>query len=541
MSHPLFTPEIREMLADNDAAGLAALCEELHPATIAEAVDEGFEAEQIWQLLGHTDIRTQAAIFEYLPSPTQIEMVEGPARPQLGQLIEKMSHDDRVDLLRRLPARVKDSLLRLVDEANRRDIKTLVEYGENTVGAMMTTDYAWLSPHLTAAEAVDQLRAQAPDRETIYYIYVLGDATRQADGGLAPRKLLGTISLRTLILAPRHALLKDLMEEELVALKYTDDREVAADLLARYDFIAVPVLDDHGGMLGIVTHDDAIDVITEEATEDLQRQAGVSPLGENYLDAGFGKIWRSRAFWLSLLFVAELATFSVMSYFEDAIAAAVVLSLFIPLCISTGGNSGAQAATLITRSMALGEFELKDWKRVLRRELLMGVALGTTLGAIAFFRGAATPTDTRGGPQKAKQAFTVRVPANAPLAPDDRRDFTLPAGTETTRPTDKLSRVRLPEDETLPAPATAGDDLIYTFPAGSEVRSEPIPRWALGVVIGVSVLCICLWGTVVGAILPLIFKKLNRDPAVASGPFVATFVDVTGIAIFFLFAKALLL
>lgn len=541
MSNPLFTPEIREMLADNDAAGLAALCEELHPATIAEAVEEGFTADQIWQLLGHTDIRTQAAIFEYLTPARQIEMVEGPVRPQLGQLIEKMSHDDRVDLLRRLPPRVKESLLRLVDEANRRDIKTLVEYGENTVGAMMTTDYAWLPPTLTAAEAVDQLRAQAPDRETIYYIYVLDDAPRKPDGGLSARRLLGIISLRDLILAPRHALIRDLMEEELVALKYTDDREVAADLLARYDFIAVPVLDDHGGMLGIVTHDDAIDVITEEATEDLQRQAGVSPLGESYLDAGFVKIWRSRAFWLSLLFVAELATFSVMAFFEDAIAAAVVLSLFIPLCISTGGNSGSQAATLITRSMALGEFELKQWTRVLRRELLMGIALGTTLGLIAFFRGAATPSDTRGGPQKQKEAFLVRVAGSTPLSADEHGDFSLLPGTIIAKPTDKPSRVRLPEGQELPAPTVDGGDLVYNFPADSEIRTDPIPRWALGVVIGVSVLCICLWGTIVGATLPLIFKKFNRDPAVASGPFVATFVDVTGIAIFFLIAKAILL
>lgn len=541
MANPLFTPEIREMLADNDAAGLAALCEELHPATIAESVEEGFDADQIWKLLGHTDIRTQAAIFEYLPPARQIEMVEGPARPQLGQLIEKMSHDDRVDLLRRLPARVKDSLLRLVDEANRRDIKTLVEYGENTVGAMMTTDYAWLPPTLTAAEAVDQLRTQAPDRETIYYIYVLDDAPRKPDGGLSARKLLGIISLRDLILAPRHALLRDLMEEELVALKYTDDREVAAELLAKYDFIAVPVMDDHGGMLGIVTHDDALDVVTEEATEDIQRQGAVSPLGMSYADAGFVTLWRSRVFWLSLLFVAELATFSVMSYFEDAIAAAVVLSLFIPLCISTGGNSGSQAATLITRAMALGEVAVADWKRVLRRELLMGLALGVTLGLIAFFRGAATPSDTRGGPREAHEAFTVRVPSAAPLVRDSKGDYAVPTGTPVQTPTAKPTAMRLPADAELPAPAVEGDTLAYTFPAGTELRTPPVDRWALGLVIGVSVLGICLWGTLVGAALPLIFRKLNRDPAVASSPFVATFVDVTGIAIFFVIAKAVLL
>ena len=201
---------------------------------------------------------------------------------------------------------------------------------------------------------------------------------------MAPRKLLGVISLRDLILAPRHALVRDLMEHELVSLKIQDHQQKAAEILARYDFIAVPVLDDSGGLVGIVTHDDVIDVITQEATEDLQRQGGVSPIGEEYLQASFYRLWRSRAFWLSLLFIAELLTFWVMTYFEDAIATVVVLSLFVPLCISTGGNSGSQAATLVTRALALGQITPRDWRRVLRREVLMGLALGVTLGVIGF-------------------------------------------------------------------------------------------------------------------------------------------------------------
>src|SRR5947208_9629818 len=163
MAHPLFGPEIREMLADRDEVGLRSFCETLHPATVAEALDDAFTPEQVWGVISPSDIRTQAAIFEYLPAARQVEMVEQ-ARPQVGQLIGKMSHDDRVDLLRRLPGRVKETLLRLVDEADRRDIATLFTYGENTVGALMTTDYAWLTPHLTAAEANDQHSTNAPDR-----------------------------------------------------------------------------------------------------------------------------------------------------------------------------------------------------------------------------------------------------------------------------------------------------------------------------------------------------------------------------------------
>src|SRR5207249_1660113 len=183
------------------------------------------------------------------------------------------------------------------------------------------------------------------------------------------------------------------------------DKEAVAKVFSRYDLIAVPVVDDQFGLLGIVTHDDVLDVVQQEATEDLQRQAAVGPIEGNYLEASFFHIWWSRAFWLSLLFGAELFTFSMMARFQDAIDAVVVLALFVPLCLSTGGNSGSQAATLVTRALALGHVRLADWKRVVRRELLMGVALGMTLGVIGLLRGAATPTDIRSGPQKVKDPF----------------------------------------------------------------------------------------------------------------------------------------
>jgi magnesium transporter len=176
---------------------------------VADALDD-FTPEQVWEVLSPSNIRTQAAILEYLPPARQVELVES-GRPQVGALLEKMSHDDRVDLLRRLPSNVKERLLRLVDEADRKDIATLVTYPENSVGALMTTDYAWLPPTMSAAEAIDQLRQQAPDKETIYYIYILDEPRRRPDGGPAPRKLLGVLSLRDLILAPRHALVRDLM------------------------------------------------------------------------------------------------------------------------------------------------------------------------------------------------------------------------------------------------------------------------------------------------------------------------------------------
>ncbi|MBX9624978.1 MAG: magnesium transporter [Gemmataceae bacterium] len=542
MSHPLFTPELKIMLGEGNSAGLREFCESLHPATAAEALDDpDFTPEQVWEAISPAPIRAQASIFEYLPPARQVEMAEK-ARPQVGQLIGKMSHDDRGDLMRRLPGRVAESLMRLVDEADRKDIAALGQYPAGTVGALMTTDYAWLPGTLTAAEAIDQLRQQAPDKETIYYIYVLDEAARRPDGSLAPRRLLGVVSLRDLILAPRHKLIRELMEGEVIALRADEDQEAVARVFARYDLLAVPVVDDRGGLLGIVTHDDVLDVVQAEATEDLQRQAGVGPIEGNYLDAGFGTVWWNRVQWLAVLFVAELLTFTAMEYFEDALKAVVVLALFVPLCISTGGNSGSQAATLVTRAMALGYVTPRDWRRVLRRELLMGLALGGTLAAIGFARGYLTPTETRGGPEKVPAPFAVRVPAGTDLVPDAAGDVEVAAGTPRTVALEKPSRVRLPGGgRSLPPPEKGPDGWTYQFPAGCEVRTAPVGRWDLGRVLGLSVMGICLWGTLIGASVPLVVMRLGGDPAVASSPFVATAVDVTGIVIFFSIATVFLL
>ena len=541
MVHPLFSPEVKLMLDEKNAAGLREFCESLHPATVAEALDDEFTPEQIWEVISNANIRTQASVFEYLTPAQQVLMAEK-ARPQMGALLTKMSHDDRVDLLRRLPGRVTESIMRLVDEADRKDIATLFQYGENTVGALMTTDYAWLPGTLTAAEAIDQLRQQAPDRETIYYIYVLDDPNRRGDGSLSPRRLLGVVSLRDLILAPRHALVRELMETDLVTLKHSDDQELVPQLFARYDFLAAPVVDDQFGLIGIVTHDDVLDVVREEATEDMQRQAAVGPIEGDYLNASFYRVWKSRVKWLAVLFVAELATFTVMERFEELIAAVVVLALFVPLCISTGGNSGTQAATLVTRAMALGYVTPRDWRRVLRRELLMGLALGGALGAIAFVRGSLTPSDTRSGPRKVKEEFSLRVPPGTELAADGRHDVPVAAGASQTTTTEKRARVRLPEGVKQLDPAEKHADYwVYHFPAECEVRTEPVSRWRLGAAISVAVLGICLWGTLIGCVIPLVISRLGGDPAIASGALVATFVDVTGIAIFFSAAWLILL
>jgi magnesium transporter len=534
MAHPLFGPEVRMMLLEKNAPGMKAFVETLNPTTVADVLaGDSFSTEEVWEVLEKADPRLQAKVFEYFPMEWQVKMAEGAGRPQMARLIELMSHDDRVNLLRRLPAQVSDALLRLVDDADRRDIAALSRYGENTVGAIMTSDYAWLPADLTAQQAIERLRAQAPDRETIYYVYIVDEQTR---------KMLGILTLRALVLADPNTPIRRLMlTDDLVTLKASADRETAADALRRYGLIAIPVLDDEGRLVGIVTHDDIVEVINEEATEDLQKQGAVGPFRGNYLQTGTFTIWRKRAVWLCLLFGAELATFTVMAEFDEALQAILVLSLFVPLCLSTGGNSGSQAATIITRELALGHIAVRDWWQVLRHEIVMGVLLGMTLGVIGLFRGASTSEDLRSARKEMEAPVQVVVPTGRPLVKDAQGAYAVSEGTPIAvrEPAKRRTHFTPPEGARLEE-TVQDSEIVYTFPANTEMRTETVGRWRFGLAIAMSVAFICLWGTLIGSMLPLFFNKIGADPALASSPFVATFVDVTGIYAYFQIATWLL-
>lgn len=379
MAHPLFGPEVRMMLLDANAPGLKAFVETLNPSTVAETLGEDtFTVEQVWEVLGKADPRRAALVFEYFPLEWQVKLAAGAGRPQMARMIELMSHDDRVTLLRKLPGPVAEALIRLVDEADRRDIANLFRYAENTVGAIMTTDYAWLPADLTTGQAIERLRAQAPDRETIYYVYVLEDPSR---------RLLGILSLRSLVMSVPSTPIRDVMlRSDAVTLRAGDDQQKAAEALIKYDLLAIPVLDDDGRLVGIVTHDDIVDVINQEATEDIQRQAAVGPMRESYLEAPLIKVWYSRGGWLALLFVMQMATINVMLHYEGQLKALIILSAFVPVCLSVGGNAGSQAAALVTRGLALGQVSVWDWARVLRREIIVGLALGAGIGLLGLAR-----------------------------------------------------------------------------------------------------------------------------------------------------------
>lgn len=528
MPHPLFSPEVRMMLEEKDTAGMAAFVENLHPATVAESLDD-LSPQDVWTFLRACPISQQALVFEYFNHEKQEELALGTGRADMAKLIEKMSHDDRVDLLRRLAPSVSEALIRLVDEADRRDIAMLVKYPEGTAGGVMTTDYAWLPEGLSAGEALDRLRLQAPNTETLYYVYVLD----------AERHLLGIVSLRDLILAQRQTLIRDLMETDTYTVKAEDDREEVAQKLARYDLLAIPVVDAENHLIGIVTHDDVVDVLMEAATEDAERMGGVVPIGENFMEANFFTVWRKRVVWLSLLFVAELFTFTALEHFEDAIKAVTVLSLFIPLCISTGGNSGSQAATLVTRALALRQVSPRQWWLVLRKELIMGLVLGASLGAIGYVRASLTRETTLRSDEVRKEAFTVEVPEGQEIKKLSSGKFVIPAGMvqQIGYVSRRESLVELPEGSSDELVSTQrGTTKIVQFPARTTYSASQIDRWTLAGIVSIAVAAICLMGTIVGALLPLLFKTLGWDPAVASSPFVATAVDVTGIMIFFTIA-----
>jgi magnesium transporter len=532
MINTLYLPELREMLELSDNDSLREFCTALHPARTAEFM-EGLTAAESWAVLQAADPPTRVEIFGYLEREKQIEIIETCDLQSISQLIADMPADDRVDLLNAIDEEVARDLLPLIPPDKRRDILRLQAFPEGTAGALMTTEVARLPETLTVRAALEELSRIAQDLETIYYIYIVDDENH----------LRGAISARQLVthLGKPNMPITELMERNLVTVEVTDDQEAVAKKVANYDFLAIPVVDHEQHLVGIVTHDDVIDVFQEEATEDALRMAAVGAMVENYLEVPFTTIWRKRSAWLACLFIAELFTFTALAHFEDAIATVLVLSLFVPLCISTGGNSGSQAATLITRAMAVGHIGPTEWLRVLRHELAMGMALGLTLGAIGFLRGLTTPQSLLDSVEHFNDDVEVRLPRGTVLTPEDGA-VDIPAGAQLVgTKTDRKARITIPAGGNVKLVEETPDFVLYRFPAESNIRFPTLIRWKLALVIAQSVAAICLWGTLVGSMLPLLFRKLGFDPGYASSPFVATFVDVTGIVIYFSIAHVWLL
>jgi len=316
-------------------------------------------------------------LFLGLDAREQSPLLLGLERAERQIWMRQLAPDDAADLVQEAPEESREDLLALLDEPTRKEVVALLAYAEDDAGGLMSPRYVRLRPEMSMDEAITYLRRQARERvETVYYIYVLDTQQR----------LLGVVSFRELFVAPANKTVRDVMQSDPITVPEDLDQESVADLFAQHDLMAVPVVDADGRMKGIITVDDIVDVVEEEATEDIQKIGGTEALDAPYLEVGFFQMVRKRGVWLAILFLGELFTASAMGYYQHEIERAVVLALFIPLVISSGGNSGSQASTLVIRAIALGEVRLRDWWRVLRRELATGFALGALLGSIGLVR-----------------------------------------------------------------------------------------------------------------------------------------------------------
>jgi magnesium transporter len=371
----LFLPELREMLAEDRTDELREFCTALHPARTAEFM-EGLDNEETWRVLQHAQPSLQAEVFQYFDIDRQVDLIASQDEKQIAVLVTQLPADDAVDLLRKVPEARVDAILALVPAPDRRDIRRLQTFKEGTAGAMMTTEVACLSETLTVRQALDELSRQAERLETIYYIYVVDD-TNHLRGVVSGRLLISSIGRPETRLA-------DLMKSDVVSVNVNDDQEQVAQKVAFYNIMAVPVVDDGNHMMGIITHDDVIDVVREEAAEDVQRIVAVAPLSESYLRTPLLILSWKRGFWLLILFFAALSTAFALKMYQSWLDSYAWLVLFIPLIISSGGNSGSQSSTLIISALATKDIELSDWGLIVRREIVMGLLLGGIMGSIGY-------------------------------------------------------------------------------------------------------------------------------------------------------------
>ncbi len=454
MHNPLLIPDLRELIHDGEVAGLRDFFADYHPGRIAELIDdlETSDGDTLFRMLPP---RNRADILSYLDNARQVRLVEEMPPQEAAQLLHVMSHDERADLVNRLDEDVLDPVLPYLAQAEREDIRRLASYEPGTAGAVMTTDYVTLPPHITVREALERLRQEAPDRETIYYCYVIDHK----------RRLIGFVSLKRLILSRRAAVIEDIMQRDIIFARLDEDQEAVARQIDRYDLLAIPVVDAKDMLLGIITHDDAMDILRQEQTEDMLAFGGVSRNAEaneeTYWKGRVHESVRRRIGWLLLLFVGGTITRYIIHLFDwvDSQFRTIEFDTFIPLLIGTGGNAGSQAVGTIIRGLALGEIQRGDTARVVAREALTGLILGILLGSLGF---------------------------------------------------------------------------VFTWILLGHSKT-------FGAVIALSIVGICVWANGIGAMVPLLAKRFNIDPAVVSAPLISTLVDATGLVIFYTVAIVLLI
>ncbi len=375
MLEKLLLPEIRELIANKDEETLRETLNRWPPSEVVELFADLSDEDD---LAGMRMLRgpQRARVFEYLDRASQRKLVANLSEEDSRSLLNDIADDDRTALLAEFGEADRQRLLRLLSEDQRAIAESLLQYPDGSVGRLMTPHFVAVRSHWTVQHVLDHIRQHGLDSETLNVVYIVDH----------DHKLIDDLRIRQVLLARPQQHLEELLDQTFVALKATDPKRSAVEVFGQYDRTALPVVDDVGKLLGVVTIDDVLDVAEEAATADMQKLGGLEALSEPYVSTPLLTMVRKRATWLVVLFLGEMLTATAMGYFEDEIAKAVVLALFVPLIISSGGNSGSQAATLIVRALALGEVALHDWGLVFRRELWSGLILGTLLGTIGFLR-----------------------------------------------------------------------------------------------------------------------------------------------------------
>ena len=452
----LVAPDILDLLEESPGA-VAAETEELHPADLA-AVAELIPKNQVRALLAALPKERAADVLEYMDEDLRAEILEEIPTQEAAALVSQMTPDDRADALEEIDQQVAEEIVSELPEEARVETEKLLQYEPDTAGGLMTTEFVSVSADMHVDEALDAVRtlARSGRREATYNIYAT-----DREGRLA-----GVLSLRELLAALPGAKISDVAWTEVVSVSPHADRHQVAQITKTYDLIAVPVVSESGHIMGVVTVDDVIDVLEDVQTEAVQKLGGMEALDEPYTSISFWGMIRKRGGWLCLLFIGELLTASAMQKFEDELKRALVLSLFIPLIVSSGGNSGSQATSLIIRALALGELTVKDWWRVALRELPTGLMLGVILGGLG------------------------------------------------------VARV-----------------ILWQMSGFWDYGPHYV---MLGITVGLAVLGVVTFGSLIGSMLPFALRRFGLDPASASAPFVATLVDVSGLVIYFLVALMLL-
>ena len=366
-------PEVIELLQE-DPREIPEALSDLHPADVGEIINH-LPVELIPRFLSVFAIDEAADFFEYTSEPVRLAVMPLMDLATAGALLDAMEPDEQADIVSKLPEELQQSLLQRLTPANREEARQILQYPENTAGRIMTTEYISVAPKNTVREALDAVKRGLPTRESYHHVYVV-------EGPY----LKGVLSIRELLLADENVFTVDVMNPQVITVLPEADQEQAARLLSRYDLLSVPVATEDGRMLGVVTVDDIIDVLVEEQTEDVQKLGAVEPFEYPYFQTSFWTIIRKRAVWLVLLFIAEFLTGYALRHYDDALKHAISLVFFIPLIISSGGNSGSQSSTIITRSLAMGDIQFSHFFSVVGREGLSGIVMGVILGTIGFAR-----------------------------------------------------------------------------------------------------------------------------------------------------------